>query len=77
MTAAKFKRFYARASWAAIPTGEDGRAGGGFRILLDGKAVKTPAKAEMALPMVTVTCVTAMGTPIGWLSCQQFLSNGT
>ena len=47
MTAAKFKRFYERASWdAASP----GAAGGGFRVLLDGKAVKTPAKAEMALP---------------------------
>ncbi len=47
MTAAKFKRFYARASWDAGPPGA---AGGGFRVLLDGKAVKTPAKAEMALP---------------------------
>ncbi len=42
MTAAKFKRFYAQASWAAVPPG--------FRVLLDGKAIKTPAKAEMALP---------------------------
>jgi len=50
MTAAKFKRFYARASWAAVPPGADGPAGAGFRVLLDGKAVKTPAKAEMALP---------------------------
>ena len=50
MTAAKFKRFYARASWEAVPPGADGRAGTGFRVLLDGKAVKTPAKAEMALP---------------------------
>ena len=46
MTAAKFKRFYAQASWEAVPPGEDA----GFRVLLDGKAVKTPAKAEMALP---------------------------
>ena len=46
MTAAKFKRFYARASWEAVPPGEDA----GFRVLLDGKAVKTPAEAEMALP---------------------------
>ena len=55
MTAAKFKRFYAQASWAPVPPGADGRAadgrgGAGFRVLLDGKAVKTPAKAEMALP---------------------------
>lgn len=46
MTAAKFKRFYAQASWEAVPPGEDA----GFRVLLDGKAVKTPAEAEMALP---------------------------
>jgi len=50
MTAAKFKRFYARASWTAVPPGAAGRAGAGFRVLLDGKSVKTPAKAEMALP---------------------------
>ncbi len=50
MTAAKFKRFYAQASWAAVPPGAAGRGGAGFRVLLDGKAVKTPAKAEMALP---------------------------
>ena len=49
MTTAKFKRFYAQASWAAVPPGEAG-AGVSFRVLLDGKAVKTPAKAEMALP---------------------------
>ena len=49
-TAAKFKRFYARASWEAATPGKDGPAGAGFRVLLDGKAVKTPAKAEMALP---------------------------
>lgn len=42
MTAAKFKRFYTRASWEAVPPG--------FRVLLDGKAIKTPAKAEMRLP---------------------------
>ena len=50
MTAAKFKRFYARVSWEAVAPGEDGPAGAGFRVLLDGKPVKTPAKAEMALP---------------------------
>ncbi len=49
-TAAKFKRFYARASWEAAAPGKDGPAGAGFRVLLDGKAVKTPAKAEMPLP---------------------------
>ncbi len=48
MTAAKFKRFYAQASWESVPAGADGQ--GGFRVLLDGKAVKTPAKAEMTLP---------------------------
>ncbi|MHA1151208.1 MAG: ATP12 family chaperone protein [Alphaproteobacteria bacterium] len=42
MTAAKFKRFYGKVSWAAVPPG--------FRVLLDGRAIKTPAKAEMALP---------------------------
>jgi chaperone required for assembly of F1-ATPase len=47
MTAAKFKRFYARASWEAVPPGA---TGGGFRVLLDGKAIKTPAKVEMVLP---------------------------
>lgn len=50
MTAAKFKRFYAQASWEAAVPGKDGQAGAGFRVLLDGKAIKTPAKAEMALP---------------------------
>ena len=50
MTKAKFKRFYAQASWEAIPSGEAGRTVGSYRVLLDGKAVKTPAKAEMALP---------------------------
>ncbi len=50
MTAAKFERFYAQASWEAVPPGAAGRAGAGFRVLLDGQAVKTPAKAEMALP---------------------------
>jgi chaperone required for assembly of F1-ATPase len=50
MTAAKFKRFYAQASWEATAPGEDGHGGAGFRVLLDGKAVKTPARAEMALP---------------------------
>ncbi len=50
MTAAKFKRFYAQASWAAVPPGAAGRAGADFRVLLDGHAVKTPAQAEMALP---------------------------
>ena len=41
-TAAKFKRFYARASWEAAAPGKDGPAGAGFRVLLDGKA---PARA--------------------------------
>ena len=50
MIAAKFKRFYTQASWEAAAPGKDGPAGAGFRVLLDGKAVKTPAKAEMALP---------------------------
>jgi len=49
VTTAKFKRFYAQASWAAAPA-ESGQAGVRYRVLLDGKAVKTPAKAEMALP---------------------------
>ncbi len=52
MTAAKFKRFYARASWEVVPAGAAGAgaAGEGFRVLLDGKAIQTPAKAEMVLP---------------------------
>jgi chaperone required for assembly of F1-ATPase len=49
VTTAKFKRFYAQASWAAAPA-ESGQSGVSYRVLLDGKAVKTPAKAEMALP---------------------------
>lgn len=51
MTAAKFKRFYERAAAEACapdPGGDTGRAG--FRVLLDGRAVKTPGKAEMVLP---------------------------
>ncbi len=47
MTAAKFKRFYESAAAAAGPPGATGE---GFRVLLDGKAIKTPAKAEMTLP---------------------------
>ncbi len=47
MTAVKFKRFYER---AAAEAGPPDAAGGGFRVLLDGKAIKTPAKAEMTLP---------------------------
>ena len=50
MTAAKFKRFYARALWEAVAPVGEAQAGASFRVLLDGKAVKTPAKAEMALP---------------------------
>jgi chaperone required for assembly of F1-ATPase len=50
MTAAKFKRFYGQASWAPAAPEEAGQAGAGFRVLLDGKAIKTPAKAEMILP---------------------------
>ncbi len=49
MTTAKFKRFYAQVSWAAAPA-ESGQGSVSYRVLLDGKAVKTPAKAEMALP---------------------------
>jgi chaperone required for assembly of F1-ATPase len=48
MTAAKFKRFYAQASWEAVTPPET--PGASFRVLLDGKAVRTPAKAEMTLP---------------------------
>jgi len=52
MTAAKFKRFYDRAAAAACPPDGDGGTGtaAGFRVLLDGRSVKTPAKAEMVLP---------------------------
>lgn len=47
MSVKKFKRFYetARAAAHESPSG-----GAGYRILLDGRPVKTPAKAEMVLP---------------------------
>ncbi len=51
MTTAKFKRFYAQATWEAVALDGEVRAGPGFRVLLDGKAIKTPAKAKMLLPV--------------------------
>ncbi len=50
MVAAKFKRFYERAAAEPCPPSEGGtRGGGGFRVVLDGRPIKTPAKADMVL----------------------------
>ncbi len=55
MVAAKFKRFYERAAAEPWPPSEGGRrGGGGFRVVLDGRPVKTPAKADMVLPSLTL-----------------------
>ncbi len=50
MSAAKFERFYERASAEACPPDRDGGTAAGFRVLLDGRPVKTPATVEMVLP---------------------------
>ncbi len=55
MVAAKFKRFYERAAAEPWPPSEGGRrGGGGFRVVLDGRPVKTPAKADMVLPSLAL-----------------------
>ncbi len=55
MTATKFKRFYERAAAEPCPPSEGDRAGGdGFRVVLDGRPIKTPAKAEMVLPSLAL-----------------------
>ncbi len=55
MTAAKFKRFYERAAAEPCPPPEDGTRGrDGFRVVLDGRPIKTPAKADMVLPSLTL-----------------------
>ena len=55
MVAAKFKRFYERAAAEPCPPSEGGRRGGdGFRVVLDGRPIKTPAKADMVLPSLTL-----------------------
>ncbi len=55
MAATKFKRFYERAAAEPWPPSEGGRRGGdGFRVVLDGRPIKTPAKADMVLPSLTL-----------------------
>ncbi len=55
MAATKFKRFYERAAAEPCPPSEGGRrGGGGFRVVLDGRPIKTPAKADMVLPSLTL-----------------------
>ncbi len=55
MVAAKFKRFYERAAAEPCPASRGGRRGGdGFRVVLDGRPVKTPAKADMVVPNLTL-----------------------
>ena len=55
MVAAKFKRFYERAAAEPCPASRGGRRGGdGFRVVLDGRPVKTPAKVDMVVPNLTL-----------------------
>jgi len=55
MTAAKFKRFYERAAAEPCPPSEGGTRGGdGFRVVLDGRPIKTPAKADLVLPSLAL-----------------------
>ncbi len=55
MVAAKFKRFYERAAAEPCPPSEGGTRGGdGFRVVLDGRPIKTPAKADMVLPSLAL-----------------------
>ncbi|MCH9051997.1 MAG: ATPase [Proteobacteria bacterium] len=55
MTAAKFKRFYERAAAEPCPPSEGGTGGGdGFRVVLDGRPIKTPAKADLVLPSLAL-----------------------
>jgi len=55
MTAAKFKRFYGRAAAEPCPPSEGGTGGGdGFRVVLDGRPIKTPAKADLVLPSLAL-----------------------
>ena len=55
MVAAKFKRFYERAAAEPCPPSEgDKRGGDGFRVVLDGRPIVTPAKAGMVLPSLTL-----------------------
>lgn len=51
MTSGRFKRFYKQATTDALPPDtDDGDDAMGFRVLLDGRTIKTPAKASMVLP---------------------------
>ncbi len=55
MIAAKFKRFYERAAAEPCPPSRGDRRGGdGFRVVLDGRPIVTPAKADMVLPSLTL-----------------------
>ena len=55
MVAAKFKRFYERVAAEPCPPSEGDRRGGdGFRVVLDGRPIKTPAKADMVLPSLAL-----------------------
>ena len=55
MVAAKFKRFYERAAAEPCPPSEGGTGGGdGFRVVLDGRPIKTPAKADLVLPSLAL-----------------------
>ncbi len=55
MTATKFKRFYERAAAEPCPPSRGHRRGGdGFRVVPDGRPIKTPAKADMVLPSLTL-----------------------
>ena len=51
MTAAMFKRFYKQAAAEPVPP-DANRPGAeaGYRVVLDGRPIKTPAKADMVLP---------------------------
>ncbi len=55
MAATKFKRFYERAAAESCPPSRGDRRGGdGFRVVLDGRPIKTPAKADMVLPSLAL-----------------------
>jgi chaperone required for assembly of F1-ATPase len=54
MAATKFKRFYERAAAEPCPPSRGGTRGNGFRVVLDGRPIKTPAKADMVLPSLTL-----------------------
>jgi chaperone required for assembly of F1-ATPase len=57
----KVKRFYKAASAAPAPhsLGGESLGGGGFAVLLDGRPVRTPAKAPLALPTESLAAAIA------------------